>query len=77
MWVLHRGQRNWDQNTFVSAVDHHVADETPIPEAAVLQLDKDTGKVLRSAAVSPHPSPFWSPPCAAAAGPRCWALVAS
>lgn len=47
VWVLQRGARVWDQATFVSAADHHVSDSTHIPEAAVLQLDKDSGKVLR------------------------------
>lgn len=47
LWLLHRGGRVWDANTFVKGQEGIVADATPIAAPPVLLLEKDSGKVLK------------------------------
>ena len=42
LWVLHRGDRAWDQGTFHG---ESIVDTTPIQGPMVLHLEQDTGKV--------------------------------
>lgn len=47
LWVLHRGDRVWDADTFVRGQEGIVANATPIAAPPVLLLEKDSGKVVK------------------------------
>ena len=46
VWVFHRGSRIWGENSFEGENASEVTHKEPISEAAVLQLDQDSGSVL-------------------------------
>eukprot|EP00873_Tetraselmis_striata_P004906 jgi/Tetstr1/425170/TSEL_015631.t1 len=46
LWVFHRGSRVWDSHSF--AYNHRTRYEEPIKEDCILEVDRDSGAVLRS-----------------------------
>ncbi|GFR52234.1 hypothetical protein Agub_g14767 [Astrephomene gubernaculifera] len=46
LWVLYRGSRMWREDTF-DPDTNRIKSKAPVPEPVVVQLDPDTGAVLR------------------------------